>query len=294
MKQRIKLSEKDLHKIIKESVLRLLENINEDIDIDPKNKGKFTATQKKSGKSTEELCHSKNPLTRKRANFAKMAKRHWKPLKEEEVNNNNVIVEKLQSDILKDINKNAISRLWAANHVRGYNDLERKHSRDYDRGYGIVGAKGMWSTNYFDKITDDMIDFVINYDDMRRKGFYVDNYDVLRDADGDARYAAKFNNGSVVVFKKDPQTIERLRELSQEAGQKYEDRENNKYHDGKDYYQWSTLQRGRAFDGWKNTGLKHWDNPEWVKATGANIGDNWRKDSWVKQNMDDALASYKK
>lgn len=51
------------------------------INIDPKNKGKFTATKKRTGKSTEELTHSKNPLTRKRAMFAKMAKRGWKPLK---------------------------------------------------------------------------------------------------------------------------------------------------------------------------------------------------------------------
>lgn len=51
------------------------------IKIDPKNKGKFTTTKKKTGKSTEELTHSKNPLTRKRAMFAKMAKRNWKPLK---------------------------------------------------------------------------------------------------------------------------------------------------------------------------------------------------------------------
>lgn len=54
------------------------------IEINPKNKGKFTATKKRTGKSTEELTHSKNPLTRKRANFAKMAKRHWKPLKNSE------------------------------------------------------------------------------------------------------------------------------------------------------------------------------------------------------------------
>ena len=60
-----------------------LEKVTEEsIDIDPKNKGKFTATKKATSKSTEELTHSKNPLTRKRANFAKMAKRHWKPLKE--------------------------------------------------------------------------------------------------------------------------------------------------------------------------------------------------------------------
>lgn len=40
------------------------------IHIDPENKGKFTATKKRTGKSTEELTHSKNPLTRKRAQFA--------------------------------------------------------------------------------------------------------------------------------------------------------------------------------------------------------------------------------
>lgn len=54
------------------------------IEIKPENKGKFNATKKRTGKSTEELTHSKNPLTRKRANFAKMAKRGWKPLKKQE------------------------------------------------------------------------------------------------------------------------------------------------------------------------------------------------------------------
>lgn len=47
------------------------------IHINPKNKGKFTATKKKTGKSTEELTHSKNPLTKKRAIFAQNAKK-WK------------------------------------------------------------------------------------------------------------------------------------------------------------------------------------------------------------------------
>lgn len=40
------------------------------IHIDPENKGKFNATKERTGKSTEELTHSKNPLTRKRAQFA--------------------------------------------------------------------------------------------------------------------------------------------------------------------------------------------------------------------------------
>lgn len=71
------IMESDLYRIISETVSELL---SEEINIDPKNKGKFTATKKRTKKSTEELTHSKNPLTRKRANFARMAKRGWKPL----------------------------------------------------------------------------------------------------------------------------------------------------------------------------------------------------------------------
>lgn len=40
------------------------------IHINPANRGKFNATKKRTGKSTEELTHSSNPLTRKRAIFA--------------------------------------------------------------------------------------------------------------------------------------------------------------------------------------------------------------------------------
>lgn len=47
------------------------------IYIKPENKGKFNATKKRTGKTTEELTHSKNPLTRRRAIFAQNAKR-WK------------------------------------------------------------------------------------------------------------------------------------------------------------------------------------------------------------------------
>lgn len=47
------------------------------IHIKPENKGKFTATKKATGKSTEELTHSKNPITKKRAIFAQNAKK-WK------------------------------------------------------------------------------------------------------------------------------------------------------------------------------------------------------------------------
>ena len=49
--------------------------LEEKIEIDPENKGKFNATKKRTGKSTEELTHSKNPLTKKRAIFAQNAKK---------------------------------------------------------------------------------------------------------------------------------------------------------------------------------------------------------------------------
>lgn len=45
------------------------------IHIKPENRGKFNATKKRTGKSTEELTHSKNPVTRKRAIFAQNASR---------------------------------------------------------------------------------------------------------------------------------------------------------------------------------------------------------------------------
>lgn len=47
------------------------------IHINPANRGKFNATKKRTGKTTEELSRSKNPLTRKRAQFALNA-RKWK------------------------------------------------------------------------------------------------------------------------------------------------------------------------------------------------------------------------
>ena len=76
----IMLTESKLNRIIDESIENMLLE-KSGIRIKKKNRGKFTETKKRTRKSTEELTHSKNPLTRKRANFAKMAKRGWKPLK---------------------------------------------------------------------------------------------------------------------------------------------------------------------------------------------------------------------
>ena len=46
------------------------------IYIKQENRGKFTATMKRTGKTAEELYHSSNPLTSKRAVFALNA-RKW-------------------------------------------------------------------------------------------------------------------------------------------------------------------------------------------------------------------------
>ena len=69
------LTESQLHNIVKEAVEILLNEKKKGIHIKKKNKGKFNALKKRTGKSTEELTHSKNPLTRKRAIFAQNAKR---------------------------------------------------------------------------------------------------------------------------------------------------------------------------------------------------------------------------
>lgn len=70
------------------------------IEINPKNKGKFNATKERSGKSTEELTHSKNPLTRKRAVFAQNAKK-WR---------HNEGVERLDTKILSRLVTEEISK----------------------------------------------------------------------------------------------------------------------------------------------------------------------------------------
>ena len=46
------------------------------IHIKPENRGKFTETMRRTGKTAEQLKHSSNPLTRKRATFAINA-RKW-------------------------------------------------------------------------------------------------------------------------------------------------------------------------------------------------------------------------
>ena len=72
----LELTEDELRQMVHEGTMKVYNELKESgIHIDPKNKGKFNATKERTGKSTEELTHSKNPLTRKRAVFAQNAKR---------------------------------------------------------------------------------------------------------------------------------------------------------------------------------------------------------------------------
>jgi hypothetical protein len=59
--------------MMKKSWKGSMEEEKSGIHIKEKNKGKFNATKARTGKSTEELTHSKNPVTRKRAIFAQNA-----------------------------------------------------------------------------------------------------------------------------------------------------------------------------------------------------------------------------
>lgn len=73
----MRITESVIDKAIQDTINEVLnEKSKSGINIDPKNKGKFNATKKRTGKSTEELTHSKNPLTRKRAIFARNV-RKW-------------------------------------------------------------------------------------------------------------------------------------------------------------------------------------------------------------------------
>ena len=69
------VAERRIDNIISESIDLLIESKKNSIHIKKKNKGKFNALKKRTGKSTEELTHSKNPLTRKRAIFAQNPER---------------------------------------------------------------------------------------------------------------------------------------------------------------------------------------------------------------------------
>lgn len=208
-----------------------------------------------------------------------------------------VISEAFKSDILRNIHKSNPKYPKSISH--GGNDFSVNTYSDAE-AHGLPSKDGLYTHKFLDKITDDMIDVVGTRDELSRQGFTFGSHytyfgigsQEVYDQDGDRRYAMMINNGQFVVFKKDPNTIDKLRTLGNQAGEQNRARENNRRNDGKDDYVWSTRERGAAFRDWKNTGRGMWDNPEFQKKNPS--VKNWRNDSWVKNDMDKALDSYKK
>lgn len=62
------------------------------IKINPKNKGKLTETKKRTGKGSQTLLHSRNSLTRKRANFAIQAKKWGRNRKEKHLSARSTVI----------------------------------------------------------------------------------------------------------------------------------------------------------------------------------------------------------
>lgn len=202
---------------------------------------------------------------------------------------NKVLNEAFQSNILRDLHKKTPSEPLATYH--GGKDFGHKTMSD-SPAYGVTSPDGMDSGWFLDKITDDMIEAVGTYEELRKKGYRLENGKVVN-YDGEPKYAMRLWNQKAVIFNSDPETIKRLKMLSSDAGKRYKARRDNKRADGANRYQWSTWERGNAFDEWKNTGRALWDNPEFRKEA-PNVSSDWRKNSWVKRNMDKALSSYRR
>lgn len=210
---------------------------------------------------------------------------------------NKVLSESFQSTTLRDLHKATPSDTTSRAH--GGNDFSNKINSDAE-AHGLPTRNGLYTHKFLDKITDDMIETMGTRDSLTRQGFTFGAHPThfgigsqeVYDQNGNKRYAMMTRNGQIIIFRDDPQTLEKLKTLGNQAGEQLMTREKNRRNDGKDTYNWSTKQRGDAFNGWKNTGRTLWDNPDFQKEH-PNVK-NWRQDSWVKGNMDRALNSYKK
>lgn len=95
------------------------------------------------------------------------------------------------------------------------------------------GVNGFGSSDWLDKITDDMIDVVGTEEQLRQQGFrfndpklFSNSYDSqVVDADGDKRYAINLRDGKIVILKKTPEVKAKIFQLSNDAAQKVLGRE---------------------------------------------------------------------
>lgn len=125
------------------------------IEINPKNKGKFTATKKRSGKSTEELTHSKNPLTRKRAIFAQNAKK-WNHKENEGIErlDSNMLMQLVTEELTRSDVDSAISRKLSSSYDSSdFKSAVRKVAADVieDLYKTLWNRSSTWKTELQDK-----------------------------------------------------------------------------------------------------------------------------------------------
>ena len=92
----------------------------------------------------------------------------------------------------------------------------------YSVGKGGPGRRGLYADKFLDKISDDMIADIGKKNELSQAGyrFGIDSSDVY-DKNGNRRYAFILNNGTYVIFKNDPETLQRLETLSNGANDEY-------------------------------------------------------------------------
>lgn len=97
----------------------------------------------------------------------------------------------------------------------------------YSVGKGAPGREGLYADKFLDKISDDMIADIGKKNELSQAGyrFGINSSDVY-DKNGNRRYAFILNNGTYVIFKNDPETLQRLEMLSNSAGAEYIRRKN--------------------------------------------------------------------
>ena len=200
------------------------------------------------------------------------------------------INEKFNSRTLSDLWKNTTRDILA---VHRTNNLSSQQWLD---DYGIPGIpNGLPSAWWLDKVTDDMILTVGTKNDLLRKGFkFEPDSNRLYDINGSRCYAIGMRNGTIIVLKNDPSTLDKIKQLSNDAMANNNERESNKRYVKNDSYKWSTYDRGSAFHDWKTT-QPLWDSEEFRNRRDVNVPKDWRShDTWLKRNMDKAIASYGK
>lgn len=216
-------------------------------------------------------------------------------------NINRIIKESIDKIINEKFQSKRLSSLYKDASKQGnMHSLRRDmYFDDYEIPGTIDDRKGRNSTNWLDKITDDMIRAIGSKQELENMGFKFENrstfstsdFSKVFDTDGNRCYVIRLYGDKLIVLNNDQQTIDKIRQLSNDAGAKDSERRANKGFKTNDTYNWSTNMRGNAFSDWKRL-QPLWDDEGFRNMRGHNVSKDWRNDSWLMSNMKDALSSY--